>query len=140
MESSEGHEENEVILLDTQAMIWLSYEPNKLSRTAAAAIRRSRRSEGLAISAISLWEFAWLINAGSIAVNGTVEAAVEEIASRFLVRPLTPRIAAQASQFGSDYPRDPGDRIIGATALIEGLTLITSDATIRRCHYIRTLW
>ena len=140
MESPEGDEENEVILLDTQAMIWLSYEPHTLSRTAASAIRRSRRSDGLAISAISLWEFAWLINAGSMEVNGTIEAAVEEVASRFLVRPLTPRIAAQASQFGSDYPRDPGDRIIGATALVEGLTLITSNAMIRRCHYINTLW
>jgi PIN domain nuclease of toxin-antitoxin system len=139
----EGHEddkEKEVILLDTQAMVWLTYQPDRLSRPAASAIRRARQSGGMAISAISLWEFAWILNAGVATVNGTIESTVEEVTSRFSIRPITPRIAAQASQFGSDYPRDPGDRIIGATALVEGLTLITSDKDLHRSTYIRTLW
>ena len=129
-----------MILLDTQAVVWLTYQPDKLSRPAASAIRRARRSDGIAISAISLWEFAWILNAGLASVHGTVEATIEEVTSLFSVRSITPRIAAQASQFGSDYPNDPGDRIIGATALVEGMTLVTSDATLRRSRYIRTLW
>jgi PIN domain nuclease of toxin-antitoxin system len=29
--------------------------------------------------------------------------------------------------FPTAYPKDPADRIIGATALVEGLSLITAD-------------
>ena len=129
-----------MILLDTRAMIWLSYEPGTLSRPAASAIKRARLSGGLAISAISLWEFAWILNAGLLTLEKTVEATVEEVAAFFSVRPITPKIAAQATQFGSDFPKDPADRLIAATALVEGLTLVTSDEAIRRNRYVRTLW
>jgi len=56
------------------------------------------------------------------------------------VRPLTPEIAALATQFPDDYPRDPADRLIGATARAEGLTLVTRDERIRRSPLIRTVW
>jgi PIN domain nuclease of toxin-antitoxin system len=140
VESYENKEE-EMILLDTNAIVWLSAHPEKLSSVAASAIRRAvRAGDRLAISAISLWELAWLIAHGEVDAIGTVEVTIEELTSRFSIRPITPRIAAQASQFGADYPKDPGDRIIGATALIEGSTLITSDAALRRNRYVRTLW
>ena len=43
------------------------------------------------------------------------------------MRPITPEIAALAAQFPESYPRDPADRLIGATARYEGLTLVTRD-------------
>jgi PIN domain nuclease of toxin-antitoxin system len=49
-------------------------------------------------------------------------------------------IAALAVQFPDDYPRDPADRLIGATARAEGLTLITRDENIRRSRLIKTVW
>jgi PIN domain nuclease of toxin-antitoxin system len=137
----EDHEDQEeVILLDTNAAIRLTSEPEKLSKQAAAAIRRANRSDGIAVSAITLWELAWLIAHGNVQVSGTVEASVEEVSSRFAVRPITPKIAALAIQFGSGYPKDPCDRLIGATALAEGMILITSDARIRECKQLRTIW
>ncbi len=129
-----------MVLLDTMVAVWLSGEPHKLSRAAASAIRRASRSGGLGISGISLWELAWLITNRVVDATGTVEATIEELTSRLSVHPITPTIAAQASQFGMDYPKDPADRIIGATALVEGLPLVTSDITIRRSRYIRTVW
>ncbi len=141
MESFENQkDQEEVILLDTNALIWLSYEPEKLSRAAASAIRRAKIGGGMAIAAISLWELAWVITHGGLAINGTVEVAVEEVSSRFAIRPISGKIAALASQFGPDYPKDPCDRLIGATALAEGMVLITSDARIRECKQLRTLW
>ena len=56
------------------------------------------------------------------------------------VLPITPVIAALASQFPEDYPRDPSDRLIGATARAEGMTLVTRDERIRRSPLIRTVW
>ena len=56
------------------------------------------------------------------------------------MRPITPEIAVLAAQFPADYPRDPADRLIGATARAEGLTLITRDEKIRRSPLIKTVW
>ena len=56
------------------------------------------------------------------------------------ILPITPEIAALASQFPEDYPGDPSDRIIGATARAEGMTLVTRDEKIRRSSLIRTVW
>lgn len=37
-------------------------------------------------------------------------------------------------------PKDPADRIIGAAALVEGLSLLTADHEIRRLGVLRTIW
>jgi PIN domain nuclease of toxin-antitoxin system len=56
------------------------------------------------------------------------------------VLPITPEIALLAAQFPDDYPGDPGDRLIGATARAEGLTLVTRDENIRRSPLLKTVW
>ena len=38
------------------------------------------------------------------------------------------------------YPKDPADRIVGATALVEELSLFTADRNIRRSKAIKTIW
>jgi PIN domain nuclease of toxin-antitoxin system len=43
------------------------------------------------------------------------------------VLPTTPEIAARAVSFPEPYPKDPQDRLIGATALVEGIELVTHD-------------
>jgi PIN domain nuclease of toxin-antitoxin system len=62
------------------------------------------------------------------------------LTSRTAVRPITPRIAILASQLPAVYPNDPCDRLIGATAMSEGIALVTKDRTIRNCKQIRTIW
>ena len=129
-----------VILLDTHVLVWLTSEPAKLSKQATSAIRRANRAGGIAISAITLWELAWLASHGRLQVTGTVEAYLEEVSSRVAVHPITPKIAALANQFSTDYSSDPCDRLIGATALAEGMVLVTKDAKIRDCKQLQTLW
>jgi PIN domain nuclease of toxin-antitoxin system len=43
-------------------------------------------------------------------------------------------------QMPAAYPSDPRDRIIGATALIEGLPLVTADEQIQRSRAVKTIW
>ena len=131
-----------MILLDTHVLAWLVAEPERLSRPAASAIRRARASDGLAIADITIWELALLFSRGALRALGTVESAVQTVLteSGVQVKPVTPEIAALATQFPEDYPRDPVDRLIGATARAEGLALVTRDERIRSSPLITTVW
>lgn len=129
-----------MILLDTHVLVWAADGPDRLSRTAASEIRRARRDGGLAISAMSLWELAFLLTRGRIQMYGTVESSMRLLTEEVTVIPITPEIAILAALFPDDYPGDPGDRLIGATARAEGLTLITHDERIRKSPLIKTAW
>jgi PIN domain nuclease of toxin-antitoxin system len=130
----------QLILLDTHVLAWLTTEPAKLSKRACSAIRRASRTGGIAISAITLWELAWLASHGRLQVTGTEEAYLDEVSSRVSVRPITAKVAALVNQFPADYSGDPCDRIIGATALDEGMILVTKDVKIHECKLLQTLW
>jgi len=130
-----------VILLDTHVLIWAVDDSKCLSRRAVSEIRRARRGGGgLAVSAISLWELASLFARGRIQAYGTIEASVRLLIEDVTVRPITSEIAALAAQFPADFPRDPADRLISATARAEGLTLITHDENLRRSPLLNTVW
>jgi len=131
-----------LILLDTHVLVWLVLSPERLSRSAASAIRRARNSDGIAIADISLLELAMLFARGTVRTHGTLDQAVRTVVteSGANVRWITPEICALAFQFPADYPRDPADRLIGATARAEGLALVTKDEQIRACPVIRTIW
>jgi PIN domain nuclease of toxin-antitoxin system len=131
-----------VILLDTHVLVWVVAQPERLSRPATSAIRRARLSDGLAIADITLWELAFLFARGALRSHGTVENAIQNFVSYsgVNVRPITPEIAALATQFPADYPKDPIDRLIGATARAEALALVTRDEGIRSSPLLKTIW
>ncbi len=58
---------------------------------------------------------------GRVAVKDPLEVYLGFIESLFRVLPVTARIAERAVRFGPTYPKDPADRVIGATALVENL-------------------
>jgi PIN domain nuclease of toxin-antitoxin system len=121
-----------VILLDTQILIWLLIAPDNLSPKAKKTILASRKSGPLALSAISLWEIAWLTENKKIAIDVSVDSFVKKCASYVQVLPITREIAVRSVQFPKSYPNDPQDRIIGATAIVEGTRLLTHDKLIAK--------
>lgn len=90
----------------------------------------ARKSGALAISAISLWEIAWLAENRRIEVDVSVGSFVKKCASYVQVLPITQEIAVRSVQFPKSYPNDPQDRIIGATAVVEGVRLLSNDKSI----------
>jgi PIN domain nuclease of toxin-antitoxin system len=119
-----------MILLDTHILIWLLIAPENLSPKATKAIVTARKAGALGISAISLWEIAWLVENKRIEADVSVGSFVRKCASYVQVLPITQEIAVRSVQFPKSYPNDPQDRIIGATAIVEGIGLLTQDKLI----------
>jgi len=130
-----------MLLLDTHVVLWLALEPARISRRAKSAIEAARNDgEGLAISDITLLEITSLHLKGRIQLHAGLEAFLSEVESRFIVLPISSRVCVRSVTLPANYPQDPADRIIGAIALVEGLTLLTADDGIRRSKVVTTLW
>lgn len=127
-------------MLDTHALFWSFLESKRLSRAAHDAIHQARINGSIAIADVSLWELASLAERRRIQIAGTVENFLREISARIAVRPITAEIAAAAARFPATYPGDPADRLIGATAVVEGASLVTADERIRNAQAVPTIW
>jgi PIN domain nuclease of toxin-antitoxin system len=99
-----------------------------------------QQDETVGIASITLIETARLIAHGRIAVQVSLDAYMAELEARFTVLPITAAIVAATTRLPAGFPRDPADRIIAATALVHGATLITADQRIRKAKTIRTIW
>jgi PIN domain nuclease of toxin-antitoxin system len=130
-----------MILLDTHVVIWLALEPERISRPASKAIEKARQEgSGLAVCWDTLYEIARGVVRGRVQIIDPLEVFLENIESLFVVKPMTIPIAIKAAQMPSFYPSDPIDRVIGATALIEGIPLITADQRILESKAVHTIW
>lgn len=129
-----------MIVLDTHVLVWMASAPERLSKRARQAIREARAQGGVAVAGISLWELAWLAQNHRIFIPGSVETFVRETVSRVIVQPMTPEIVAAAVRLPSTFPKDPADRIIASTALVQNLPLLTADQEIRRSKVVQTIW
>ncbi len=129
-----------MILLDTHVLIWAQTQSKKLSRAADSAIRRAQRSGEIAISIISVVELAGLLRKGRVGLRGGFERTIKELIQDVAVKPITFDIAVMSAEFPHDFPNDPADRIIAATACAEGLSLVTADQRMLDCPLLKTIW
>lgn len=129
-----------MILVDTHVLIWLELEPRKLSRAAQSAITRAHVANGLAISVISLVELAGLLARGRVRLPGSVDSGIQRLIRDINVLPITSEIAVLTAHFPPEFPTDPMDRIIAATARAEGLPLVTADQRMLDCPLLKTIW
>ena len=130
-----------MILLDTHVVLWLLGEPERISKNAQAAIDDARQSaDGLAVCGITLLEIATSYGKGRISLAMSLESFLRDVEERFVVLPISAQACARTLTLPTSYPKDPADRLIGATALVEGMGLVTADAGIRRAKAVRTVW
>lgn len=116
-------------MLDTHVLHWWSAEPERVSEAAAQTITAA---DELVLADISWYELAWLAHHQRIAVTIPVASWLERLSRLVRSAPVTPQIAATAAYLPDAFQGDPADRLIYATALENGWTLVTKDESLRR--------
>jgi PIN domain nuclease of toxin-antitoxin system len=96
-----------MILLDSHILVWLLIAPENPSPKAKKGDRGGPQIRALAISAISLWEIAWLVENKRIEVDVGVGSFVKKCGSCVQVLPITQEIAVRSVQFPKSYPNSP---------------------------------
>lgn len=115
------------LLLDTHTMIWVFSAPRLLSAQARDVI--SAGENEVFVSVISPWEVAIKRSKRRLPAPDDLSDSVD--AHRFQLLPVLLR-HTQAIDSLPNHHGDPFDRMLVAQAIIDGLTLVTSDRTLRR--------
>ncbi len=116
-----------MLLLDTNALLWLSAGSERLGPIARASIEDAIDESAAAFSAISVWEAAMLVRKGRYTLGQPVAAWRTDLLDVGLTEaPLDGLTAALAGSYATIH-EDPADRFIAATAIRMGAKLVTSD-------------
>ncbi len=118
------------LLLDTHVLLWTIAESRRLPAAARALI--GEPDNELTFSAASLWEVAIKAGRGRDDFRIDVSSLRRSLFdNEYAELPMT---GAHAVALGSLPPlhRDPFDRMLVAQAIVEGLTLVTSDSSVAK--------
>jgi PIN domain nuclease of toxin-antitoxin system len=123
------------VLLDTHILVWWQSDQGRLSKAQTRALLEVEAgSVSAAISDVTLWEAAVLVDRGRLQIAGSPDVWLDEVQNhpRLTMLPITAAVAVESVRLGRGFPKDPADRIIVATARCHGLRLLTADENIRR--------
>ncbi len=131
-----------MIVADTQVIIWDALKPELLSPRAKTAIREANRQDGIIFCEISLWEIAMLMKKRRLSVDVNYQEFIRLVSdsNNYIFKGISPQIAELSTHLFSNTNKDPADRIISATAIIEKANLVTSDKILRRSKKLHTIW
>ncbi len=105
-------------------------QPSLLSARATREIARANR---VLVSPVSCWEMATLERRGSIRFDRPVQEWIARLLEqeRIATAELTVTASASAGMLGDDFPADPADRLLYATARELVVPFVTKDSRIR---------
>ena len=124
-------------LLDTHVWLWYMAGSDRLPTTLRTEIDKAVGE--LSISPISVWELGMLHARGRIDLKGGTRLWIAMARQRFPIEEasLTSEVAVRSHEVELDH-RDPADRLLAATALVHGLTLLTMDSRLVAAAWLPT--
>lgn len=128
-----------MILLDTHAWLWWVAARERLSARAREAIAGAG---SVGVSPLSCWEVGMLAQRGRIALARPAADWMRQalaLPGTRVVEP-GPQAAIAAAELPEEFPRDPVDRLLYASAVAAGAPLVTKDRRLRAFDPYRTLW
>lgn len=131
-----------MILLDTSTLVWWTTALEKLSKKAREIIEEEIKVGVILVSSISIWEVYLLTKNEKVRFLINIDTWLEKVESSPYINfiPVDNKIAAKSVKLPDFSHKDPADRMIIATALINGATLITSDKRILNYPHVQSLW
>jgi PIN domain nuclease of toxin-antitoxin system len=113
------------VLCDTCALIWLATGDERLSRKARAVIRYA---ELLCFSSISIWEIARKVKSGELEIPISPTLFTDMLIKQYSMKelPLDNAVMLRSSAL-PEIHKDPADRFIIATALLNDCVVVTGD-------------
>ena len=115
------------VLLDTHALVWLMFATPTLGPKSRDLARDARPADSLFVSAVSFWELAMLTARSRVLLYQPAREWRREVLESGIIEvPLSGSIGILAAELDG-FHRDPADRIITATAMEAGATLVTAD-------------
>ncbi len=131
-----------VIVVDTHIIIWDALKPEKISKKAKKAINNANASDGILFCEISLWEIAMLISKSKLNVDTSYSEFINLVfaSNNYQYRGITPEIAEKSTSLPDEVNKDPADRIIAATSIIQKSPLVTADKNLIKATCIETIW
>ena len=113
-------------------------KPDRISPGARKAL--SKPENTLVLSPVSVWEAVLLAEKGRVDLAPDPWSWIRmALATRPLKEvPLTHEVALRSRSVRLPHD-DPADRFIAATAMVNGLTLVTADRSLLECPDIRVL-
>jgi len=120
------------LLLDTHIFIWWSNNSPEISSRLHTIQEAEQSGEKLNISIMTLWEIAMLAAKGRLEIASSIDSWFERLEEQpnLSILPLNSRIVIESLRLGENFPKDPADQLIAATARVHGLRLVTADERI----------
>jgi len=115
-------------LLDTHALLWASAGSDELPQSVGDAIIDP--TNDIFVSIASFWEISIKASLGKLPLTGSTGAFQARTESMNIVTLPISLQALDTIRSLPFYHKDPFDRVIVATAIVEDLTLITTDLAI----------
>ena len=121
-----------MILLDTNALLWLAESDPRLGSTARKTIAQAAKTAKILVSAVSFWEIGLLVSKGRITLLEPLSRWADAVVARtdIMVIPVDAAIAIEAGLLPGELHGDPGDRFMIATGRLLRTPLLTSDRKI----------
>lgn len=129
-------------LLDTHALIWYLYEPEKLSKDVYQLLQAN--ADEMYVSAINFWEISIKSSNNKIDLKGRNPKELYQtcVNNGFLSIEVSISETISFYQLTADFHRDPFDRMLIWQALQNNLTIITNNTQIEKYKAIglKTIW
>ncbi len=131
-----------MIVLDTHAWLWWVSGSEALSVPAGQAIERHVTQRTVHVSSISTWEVALLVKRRRLELTMDVGDWIANSEALPFLRfvPVTNQIAVRSVNLPNGLHSDPADRMIIATTLFLGASLVTKDERILNYPHVETIW
>ena len=122
-------------LLDTHVILWMIYDSKQLSNMARSIVKTER----CYVSEATLWEIAIKVSIGKLKIKQSVQEIAELcVQQQIEIIDIAPAYCDAMIRLPPIH-HDPFDRIIIATAQVNGGTIVTKDRIIPQ-YDVPTIW